>query len=160
MIVVSDTSPLNYLLLIRQAGLLPILFGGVLIPPAVLDELRHPRAPSAVRDFAAHRPDWLGVRPPSNAAVAAVIRASGHLGAGESEAIALAIESHADLLLVDERRATREARTTHGLRATGVLGVLEIAANRSLVRLPEVLDALSRTTYRMPRDVMLRLLNR
>jgi predicted nucleic acid-binding protein len=48
MIVVADASPLNYLVLIDQIGLLPILYQQVLIPEAVLAELRRPRAPKSV----------------------------------------------------------------------------------------------------------------
>jgi len=42
MIVIADTTPLNYLILIHQADLLPQLFGRVLIPPAVFEELQQP----------------------------------------------------------------------------------------------------------------------
>ena len=49
MVVIADTSPLNYLVLIEQAEVLPNLFGAVVIPQSVLEELRHPSAPQAVR---------------------------------------------------------------------------------------------------------------
>ena len=49
MIVVSDTSPLNYLVLIQHAEVLPSLFGRVIAPPAVMIELQHPGAPTIVR---------------------------------------------------------------------------------------------------------------
>src|SRR6266567_4022409 len=48
MIVVADASPLNYLVLIDQIGLLPVLYQQVLIPEAVLAELRRPRTPKSV----------------------------------------------------------------------------------------------------------------
>jgi predicted nucleic acid-binding protein len=48
-IVVADTSPLNYLILIDQADLLPSLFGEVLLPHAVHRELQHPKTPERVR---------------------------------------------------------------------------------------------------------------
>ena len=44
MIVVADTSPLNYLLLIDEIELLPAIFGHVLVPHTVLQELLHPIA--------------------------------------------------------------------------------------------------------------------
>jgi len=50
MIVVADTSPMNYLVLVRCDHVLPERFGRVLAPPAVIAELRHPNAPKAVRD--------------------------------------------------------------------------------------------------------------
>lgn len=47
-VVVSDTTPLNYLIVINRFQILASLFGSVLIPEAVLEELRHPKAPDAV----------------------------------------------------------------------------------------------------------------
>lgn len=51
MIVVADTSPLNYLVLIDAVDLLPDLFGTVLIPEAAFKELKHPQTPAKVRDW-------------------------------------------------------------------------------------------------------------
>ena len=56
MIVVCDTSPLNYLVLIQHAEVLPSLFGRVIAPPAVMAELQHPGAPTIVRAWAAAPP--------------------------------------------------------------------------------------------------------
>jgi predicted nucleic acid-binding protein len=55
MIVVSDTSPLNYLVLIQRAEILPSLFGRIIAPPAVMGELQHPGAPTVVHAGAAGR---------------------------------------------------------------------------------------------------------
>jgi predicted nucleic acid-binding protein len=57
MIVVSNTTPLNYLVLIASVDVLPALFGRVCAPTAVIAELLHPRAPSAVRAWAGARPN-------------------------------------------------------------------------------------------------------
>jgi predicted nucleic acid-binding protein len=107
-VIVSDTTPLNYLVLIEAIDLLPQLYGRVLIPPAVRAELAHPRAPQAVRSWLAEPPAWLVVVAPS--VVPAEVR-SMSLDAGEMEAIALALENHADLLLIDERDGTAGARS-------------------------------------------------
>jgi len=64
MIVVADTTPLRYLVVTRNDRVLPILYGRVLIPPAVASELTHPSAPEAVRQWMAGRPGWLEVREP------------------------------------------------------------------------------------------------
>ena len=64
MIVVADTTPLNYLILIEQTQLLPCLYGQVLIPPAVLIELSDPRSPNLVRQWIAQSTEWLQVRSP------------------------------------------------------------------------------------------------
>jgi len=61
MVVVADTSPINYLVLIAQIDLLVGLYTRTLIPPAVLAELKHPRAPKPVRDWADNAPRWLEV---------------------------------------------------------------------------------------------------
>lgn len=62
MIVVSDTSPLNYLIIIGRASILPALFGEVVVPAAVLDELRHAKTPVAVREFANTPPGWVKIQ--------------------------------------------------------------------------------------------------
>ena len=64
MIVVSDTSPLNYLVLIGAEQVLPSLFGRVLAPPEVLAEMHHAKAPPQVSDWAQRPPAWLEVCSP------------------------------------------------------------------------------------------------
>ena len=125
MIVIADTTPLNYLVLIGQPNLLPRLYGRVLIPPTVYEELQAEGAPGSVRDWAAHRPAWLEVRP------AFLPLDVGHhpLDAGECEAIALALELKAHLLILDDRDARTEA-SRRNLKVIGTLRVLEDAAQR------------------------------
>ena len=62
MIVVSDTSPLNYLVLIGHVEILPTLFGRVLVPPAVMAELQQSGTPEPVRRWAGMPPGWLETR--------------------------------------------------------------------------------------------------
>ena len=62
MIVVADTSPLNYLVLIDEVELLPVLFGHELVPQAVFHELEHPKTPAKVRQWITHLPAWMEVR--------------------------------------------------------------------------------------------------
>ena len=57
MIVIAETTPLNYLILIDLTHILSELFGQVVIPQAVLNELQSPQAPDEVREWFAHRPD-------------------------------------------------------------------------------------------------------
>ena len=61
-LIVADTSPLYYLVTINEIDLLPRLFGTVLIPEAVHDELRHPSTPQTVWLWATSPPAWLEVR--------------------------------------------------------------------------------------------------
>ena len=61
--VVADTSPLNYLVLIHQINLLPDLYGRVLIPESVLAELSAIETPQVVRNWATNLPEWIEVSP-------------------------------------------------------------------------------------------------
>jgi|SRR5205807_2565541 len=128
MIVVADTSPLNYLIQIQCDTLLPELYGRIFVPSAVMQELGHPRAPDAVKTWLFRIPDWIEVHvlhlPPDTTLA--------YLDPGEREALQLAQEQHADLLLIDERKGRIEARR-RGLTTTGTLGVLLAAGERGLV---------------------------
>jgi predicted nucleic acid-binding protein len=62
MIIVSDTSPLNYLILIGYQDVLPTLFGQIIIPQAVFDELSHAKTPAPVQKWLGTKPVWLEVR--------------------------------------------------------------------------------------------------
>jgi predicted nucleic acid-binding protein len=53
MLVVADTSPLRYLVVIQAIEILPLLYERVVVPQAVLAELQHPRSPREVRDWLA-----------------------------------------------------------------------------------------------------------
>jgi predicted nucleic acid-binding protein len=144
MIVVADTSPLNYRVLIGEGELLYQLYGRVLIPPAVLSELLDPGAPSTVVEWVRRRPGWLEIR---KVTVHLQETAEG-LDLGESEAMALAEENRPDvLLLMDEERGRREARHRN-LRTTGTLGVLSDAAERGLVDLGVAIQRLRSTSFR------------
>ena len=101
MLVVADTTPLRYLVEIGYEYLLPRLFTRVWIPGTVASELRHEGAPDVVRKWAAQIPSWVEVRevvagPPFAHELSGLDR-------GEWEAIQLAQEIKANLLLIDER---------------------------------------------------------
>ena len=151
MIVVSDTTPLNYLILIGHQDILPVLFSRVVAPPAVLVEMSRAGAPEIVAKWAAAPPAWLEVVAPTT------IDAALSLGAGEVEAIALAQELKADQILLDERRASAVARRL-GLVVTGTLSVLSLAAEQGLLELPAAMAALLQTNFRGPADLIADLL--
>jgi len=152
-IVVSDTSPLNYLVLIQHADVLPLVFGRVLAPPAVIAELLHPGSPAVIQAWAQTPPTWLEVRAP------AAIDPSLGLGPGETEAISLARELKADVVLIDERKGLAVARQC-GLFVTGTLGVLGIAAEKELISLPSAIAALRQTSFRASDDLLNAMLQR
>ena len=143
MLVVSDTSPVNYLILLQQETLLPALYGQVVIPPAVQAELQRSHTPEAVRQWMAHPPAWLIVQQPQQPLS---VRQFPRLDDGELEAIPLAEELHATFLLIDEVDGREEAMRL-AIPVTGTLGILETAAIRGLVDLPHVLAQLRATTF-------------
>jgi hypothetical protein len=63
--VVSNTSPLNYLVLIGEIEILPALHHHVVIPVAVSEELHDPATPDAVRGWIENPPGWLEIRRPT-----------------------------------------------------------------------------------------------
>jgi len=152
MIVVSDTGPLNYLSLIGHLDVLPTLYGQVVIPRAVADELSRPASPAAIRAQIQAPPAWLQID--DAPAVAAELSA---LGAGEQQAIALAESLHADLLLCDDRDA-REAAVARQIRVVGTLGVLQEAAQAGLLDLASALNSLSKTNFRIAKPLIERIL--
>jgi predicted nucleic acid-binding protein len=81
------------------------------------------------------------------------------LGAGEREAIALAQELQAPLLLIDVADGREEAER-HALMATGTLGILEATAFHGLVNLPRALARLQATTFRARAELFQELLAR
>jgi predicted nucleic acid-binding protein len=85
MIVVADTSPINYLLLIGQIDLLPQLFQEIIIPEIVRDEMLDPGAPLALQQWIACPPSWLKIQ-----AVSVIADDLSTLDPGEQAAITLA----------------------------------------------------------------------
>ena len=131
MMVIADTTPINYLLLIAEIDLLFHLFSRIILPEGVLTELRHPKAPAVVRKWASALPAWVEVR---HVRVPIEIQLQG-LGPGESEAIALAEHLKPSLLLLDERKGYQVA-TERNIPVVGTLFVLEEAGTRGLTNLP------------------------
>lgn len=121
MVVVSNSSPLIAFADIGQLNLLPAIFGSVLVPPAVATEI----APSIQK-----LPDWLQVQALRRAIPAVVVHRS--LGVGEREALALAIETKADRVVLDDLPARRVARSLN-LSVTGTVGVLLVAKRHGLI---------------------------
>ena len=139
-IVVSDTGPVHYLVLIEAIHVLPRLFDRVIIPPAVTSELQHPNTPVAVQSWISALPPWVELRAP------ATVNSGFKLGPGETEAIALALELKVEAVLMDDHRA-RTAAIQTGLPVLGTLTILEMGAERGLLDLSTALDALRKTNF-------------
>ena len=143
MILVGNTSPLCYLVLIGHAGVLEKLHGEIHITQRVLAELRHPDAPPAVRQWATTLPAWLKIH--SDPEETDTTMAA--LDPGERTALRLARQLHSDVVLLDEA-AARAFAIQRGLRISGTLGFLYDAAQAGLLKLPASLELLRKTNFR------------
>lgn len=150
-LVIADTGPLNYLILIERIDLLPALFEKVILPTAVQSELSSNKAPRPVQHWIANRPAWVDVReaPVSRAEDASLEE----IDAGERAAIQLAASLNADLLLMDDRKGVNAAQRK-GLRVTGTLGILDLAAKRGLADFTQAVERLRRTNFRVPQALL------
>lgn len=153
MIIVADTSPINYLVLLKEIEILPKIYGRVVIPKAVQQELLQPAAPDEVRAWAADAPGWLEIRTPTNTADPAL----GNLDPGERDAILLAAELHADRLIVDDR-AGRKLAEQRGIPVMGTLGVLKEASMLGFLDLRAAVALLRSTSFHVSPEVLRSLL--
>lgn len=143
MIVVCDTSPICYLILIQQIDILPRLFGKVFIPPAVQAELLAEGSFPEILDWLASPPVWLQIQPAS----ASLLDLPTNLGPGEQEAISLAHELRAVLIVLDDLDA-RQAAKACKLTVTGLLGILYRAGIEGIIDFPQAIEQLKRTSFR------------
>lgn len=148
MIVVADTGPINYLILIGEVDVLEILYTRVAIPSAVAGELGAPKAPAIVRAWLANAPEWLEVAP--NAEMGLVTARLDH---GERAAIALAVSLSARRVLIDDLYGRAEAER-FSLKVTGTLGILAAAHRRGLLDFEVAIEKLSRTNFYLPLQLL------
>jgi len=156
MIVVSDTSPLINLAAVGQLDLLRQLYGHVIIPQAIYDEIvlagvGQPGS-AEVKDAV-----WIETRRLKDQALADILNLE--LDRGEAEALALALELKAELLLIDERKG-RAIATRLGLVHIGLLGALVEAKQRGLILAvqPLVDDLIAKAGFWISADLYRRVL--
>ncbi len=131
MIVVTDTSSVSNFAAIGKLELLQQLYGSVIIPTAVYQELLNSgETDPAV--LAIQTVNWIETRSVANITLLQTLQ--NNLDIGEAEAITLAVELNADRLIVDERRGRNEAIKL-GLQVTGILGILLAAKQQGLIPL-------------------------
>ena len=150
MIVVSDTTPIISLLKINRLELLKTLFGRVIMPEAVYEELTSNVFFSSEAE-AVNGSVFLEMKQVSDKRAVKIFRNVVGIDKGESEAIALAEELGADLILIDERRGRRVAEQM-GIALTGTIGVLLRAFDEKLLSGSEVqacVDGLVRHDIRL-----------
>ncbi|WP_251951903.1 DUF3368 domain-containing protein [Salinibacter ruber] len=157
MTVISDTSPISYLVLIGSEEVITQLYGEVVVPGAVHRELIHPKGPDVVRERISSSPSWMRVEAAESDAdsLRRGEEQEGNLQGldpGEREAILLAVRKEADLLLIDERAGRAVARK-RGITVTGTIGVLGAAAQRNLIDPAQAVRDLRETTFRASADL-------
>lgn len=145
MIIVSDTTPLRYLIEIGEVQILATLFGNIIIPPRVFAELQDPNTPQPVREWLQSPPGWLELR----RADISLFTPQTKIEDGEREAIALALELQADALLCDDGKAIKEANRLK-VPVIRLFNILERAAADNLLDLPAVVAKMKQTTFHLP----------
>lgn len=139
MIVISDTSPITSLAAIGKLDLLQKVYGTIIIPQGVYNEMAN-LAYEVPGTKEVKTLDWIETKTVSNLALVEQLKTE--LDQGESEAIALAIELKADLLIIDENPGRNVAKMLN-LNFLGILGILLLAKQRGfLVNIKPVMDDL------------------
>lgn len=152
MIVIADTSPLNYFLQLGLIRELEIIFSEIVIPEAVHSELTNSESPIEVRTWALQLPHWVKVL----RARSADPTLPRNLGAGETEAINLALELNAARLLIDDLPGRRAAQE-RGIPVTGTLTITWQAALISNLDFEVLLDRLHLLGFRASEAVVARV---
>lgn len=148
--VVSNSTPLIALARIKQVDILRAIFGRIIIPQGVYDEvvLQGAGLPGVqeVREAT-----WIEKLPVQSVLAVSLLRSD--LDRGEAEAIVLAKEVEADYLLVDERKARRTAKNS-GLKIMGTLGVVALGVKKGLLPgVDPILDSLEQNGFRFTERV-------
>ncbi len=154
MIVVADTSPLNYLILIDRISIVETIYSRILVPHAVHDELLRSKAPATVRAWALNPPAWVELLSPSTTPTVLLAK----LDLGEAEAIALAEQLRADWLLIDEADGRDEA-TRRGLRTIGTLGILRDAHRAGILNFSDDVIRLRQNGFYVGQSLIDALIN-
>lgn len=152
MLVISDTTPIHYLILIGEIELLRQLYGKITIPIGVIAELSVLETPATVRSWVSDPPAWVDVVSPSIGQPLPFPK----LGRGEREGIALAMAVSGTILLTDDSGA-RTAAESYGIRVVPTIRLLSTAQELGLVDLRDALDRLRATNFRVAQSVIDRI---
>ena len=141
MIVVSDTTPISELAKVNHLNLLPKLFGKVIVPQGVYDELNTGQHPAAL---VISKLSWLDIVVVENKLAVEKLQKSGKLDLGESEAIVLAEEIDAEQLLIDEK-AARQVAKSRNLPLIGTMDILLLGKRHGYIaNVKDVLERMQR----------------
>lgn len=146
--VICNTSPMQYLHQLGLLHLLPKLVGRVIVPPAVIEELKQgSRLGVDLPDLSAV--DWIEVREPISINVLPLVT---NLGPGETQVLALGMEMPGAVLILDDALA-RQVGKAMRLPIRGTLGLLLDAKQAGLIlEVKPLLDQLSALRFRLSRE--------
>ena len=153
MVVVADTSPINYLILIGELEALLRALGPIIIPDSVFGGLLCPPAPAICQTWRERLPSWLEVRTPTQTVASRLNK----LGRGERDAITLAMELNVERLVMDDKRGRVEASRLN-LPVIGTVAVLQSAARLGLLNFKDAMTRLRGTNFRISDELFDRLL--
>ncbi len=156
MIVVSDTSPISNLFIIGKLKLLKDVYEEVVIPETVYIELMALRK-SGFNVSIIHQASWIIIQAPKS--ITGLSTLLQKLDLGEAEAILLAKELNADLLLIDESKGRKIAKE-EGLKTIRLLGVLLEAKSKGIIlSIKEIIDELkTKAKFRIREDLYTQIL--
>jgi predicted nucleic acid-binding protein len=147
MLIVSDTTAINYLILIEKEDILNQLYNEIIIPKSVHRELTEgKKSPEKVKIWFLNTPSWMKIYEVSISSNDSSLMS---LDLGEREAILLAEELKADLVVIDERKG-RKIASDRGLSVIGLLGILSLAAKNELLDFRLAIEELRKTNIRLP----------
>jgi len=153
--IVVDVTVFRYLVIAEATNILPTLFGTVVVPPAVVEELQQEHTPARIRAWWVTMPSWVRIHAPQSPPDPTLRR----LGAGEQEALRLMDERQAPLFMTDDRGAYNTA-LARGIPVIRTLRVLEIAAEQGLVDFATMVARLRAAGFYMPEEVVDEMLAR
>jgi predicted nucleic acid-binding protein len=158
MIVISDTTPILSLIKIDRLKILEELYKKIIIPKAVYDELIINIDYQDEIDII-KRCTFIQIENVEENLSVVLLQRELKLDRGESEAIVLAKNINADLIIIDERKARRIAKDV-GLKVTGTLGILVEAKQQGLIKeLESLLDELMDNNIRISKKLYMEILN-
>jgi predicted nucleic acid-binding protein len=152
MIVISDTSPLIHLAACNQLLLLQLLYGNIIIPRSVEEEIKIKGKDENIKRQISDA-DWIISKSALDKKL--VSEQYEKLDGAEAEAIVLSIELNADMLLIDERKGRAIAKQFH-IKTGGVLSVLIEAKEQKLIPAvkPLIMQMIQRTGFRISQELM------
>jgi predicted nucleic acid-binding protein len=145
-VIVSDTSCLILLHKIGRLDILKSVFGRIIVTPVI------------AKEFNERLPDFIDIQNPENLNYQRILET--FLDAGEASAIALAIEFNDCLLIIDEIKGRREAKSLQ-LKITGTFGILIIAKEKGIINsVSEIIELIKDTNFRVSNNLVNETLRR